>query len=470
MSTLRHSSFRLLLAGELISNFGDGIFLIALPWYVLAHHGGALLLGTVMTAYGAPRTALLIVGGHASDRYRPWTVMLWANCVRGAAVAALAATAASASAHELVLIGVAVVLGSAEGMFIPASEVIVPALLPRRELQAGNALISGTTQLSQLAGPAIGGLLVALVGPAQGFAIDAGTFAISALTLIGVKRDSPAPQAASSSSSRATDATTLRDVLGQPIVRLMLVTDALVNVGSTGMGRVALPALARGPMHLHASGYGALSAAMGAGLLLGTILAASTPPVRRPFRPLHPRTAADRSTDRSHPLHGRADPDSRDHGRRLRSYRDRKPAADHRAAAMGSAPTPRQAHWDPHARQRRDDAHLNPDRRTRNSSHRPAALLPVRRRHSRGCRTRPTQLTNLAPVRADKPKRCPTRQSNHSGVIGGRSARSRDTQPTSRNGPAFVTAGMSDALRRAASFARTATARSVQDGWSRAAA
>jgi hypothetical protein len=35
-----------LIAGELISNFGDGIFLIALPWFVLAHHGGTLLLGT----------------------------------------------------------------------------------------------------------------------------------------------------------------------------------------------------------------------------------------------------------------------------------------------------------------------------------------------------------------------------------------------------------------------------------------
>ena len=283
MSTLRHPSFRWLLAGELISNFGDGIFLIALPWYVLAHHGGALLLGTVMTAYGAPRTALLIVGGHASDRYRPWTVMLWANCVRGLAIAGLAATAASGSVHEPVLIVIAIVLGAGEGLFIPASEVIVPALLPGGELQSGNALISGTTQLSQLAGPALGGLLVALVGPAQGFAIDAGTFVISALTLVGVRRDAPRPRTAASCTTRASDPVTLRDILGQPIVRLMLLTDALVNLGSTGMGRVALPALARGPMHLGAGGYGTLSAAMGAGLLLGTILAASMPSVRRPF-------------------------------------------------------------------------------------------------------------------------------------------------------------------------------------------
>jgi MFS family permease len=283
MAPLRHPSFRLLLAGELISNFGDGIFLVALPWYVLAHHGGALLLGTILTAYGVPRTALLIVGGHASDRYRPWTVMLAANCARGLAVTAFVVTAATGTAHGPVLTVIAIVLGAGEGMFIPASSAIVPALLPADELQAGNALISGTTQLSQLAGPALGGLLVVLVGPADSFAIDAATFAVSALTLAGVRRDAPRPTTTAHPTNPAGNPVTLRDVLGQPIVRLMLVTDALVNLGSTGMSRVALPALAKGPMRLHASGYGALSAAMGAGLLIGTIIASSIPSARRPL-------------------------------------------------------------------------------------------------------------------------------------------------------------------------------------------
>jgi MFS family permease len=283
MTALRNQSFRLLLVGELISNFGDGIFLVALPWYVLAHHGGAFLLGTVLTAYGVPRTALLIVGGHASDRYRPWTVMLVANCARGLATAAFAVTVATGTTHSAVLALIAIVLGAGEGVYIPASSSIVPALLSRDELQAGNALISGTTQLSQLAGPALGGLLVAVIGPSDGFAIDAATFAISALTLAGIRRDARRPITTIRATDPTTGTVTLRHLLGQPIVRLMLVTDALVNLGSTGMSRVALPELAKGPMHLHASGYGALSAAMGAGLLLGTITAASTFRARRPF-------------------------------------------------------------------------------------------------------------------------------------------------------------------------------------------
>jgi len=236
-----------------------------------------------MTAYGLPRTALLVVGGHASDRYQPWSVMLAANCVRGLAVTAFAVAAATGTAHGAVLTVIAIVLGAGEGMFVPASSAIVPALVPSDELQSGNALVSGTTQLSQLAGPAIGGLLVAALGPTLGFAIDAATFAVSALTLAGITRSTRRPLATTKAEGQTGPTATLRHLLAQPIVRLILVTDALINLGSTGMGRVALPALARGPLHLSASGYGVLSAAMGAGLLLGTIAASSMPQARRPF-------------------------------------------------------------------------------------------------------------------------------------------------------------------------------------------
>ena len=70
------------MAGQLTSNVGDAFYAVALPWYVLATHGGPLLLGTVLAAYGIPRTALLLVGGHLSDRWRPWTVMMATDAVR----------------------------------------------------------------------------------------------------------------------------------------------------------------------------------------------------------------------------------------------------------------------------------------------------------------------------------------------------------------------------------------------------
>src|SRR5580658_5074719 len=93
LTPLRHRGFRLLAGGQFASNVGDAFYMVALPWYVLASHGGAILLGTVLVAYGIPRTVLLAVGGHASDRWRPWTVMMSTDTVRVAGAAALAVAA-----------------------------------------------------------------------------------------------------------------------------------------------------------------------------------------------------------------------------------------------------------------------------------------------------------------------------------------------------------------------------------------
>ena len=196
LAPLRHRGFRLLVGGQLASNAGDAFYAVALPWYVLAEHGGPLLLGTVLAAYGIPRTVLLAVGGHASDRWRPWTVMMTSDTVRAFAAAALAVAAASGPARAVVLVPIAAVLGAGEGLFLPGSFAIVPALLPDEELQAGNALASSVTQLATLAGPAVGGVLVAVLGPAPAFAVDAASFVVSAATLAGVRHAARAPVAA----------------------------------------------------------------------------------------------------------------------------------------------------------------------------------------------------------------------------------------------------------------------------------
>jgi hypothetical protein len=109
LAPLHHRGFRLLTASQLASNVGDSCYAVALPWYVLAEHGGALLLGTVLVAYGIPRTVLLAAGGHASDRWRPWTVMMSTDAARAIGVGALAGAAALGPARAAVLVPIAAV-------------------------------------------------------------------------------------------------------------------------------------------------------------------------------------------------------------------------------------------------------------------------------------------------------------------------------------------------------------------------
>jgi MFS family permease len=311
---LCHRGFRWFTAGQVASNVGDGLYAVALPWYVLASHGGALLLGTVLAAYGISRTALLFVGGHASDRWRPWTVMMSTDVVRAVALAALAVTATLGPPRAAILVPLAVVIGAGEGLFLPGSFAIVPALLPSEELQAGNALASGGTQLALLAGPAVGGVLVALAGAAPAFAIDAATFAVSAATLAMVRvaeRGIPAAAGAAGQPSGETPPATAETGPGtgaaapaasepagasgaghrtlwgmlrsERVLQITVLVSVAANLGLGGMSEVALPALAHGPLDSGAGGYGALLAAFGAGALLGTLVAGQVRQARRPF-------------------------------------------------------------------------------------------------------------------------------------------------------------------------------------------
>jgi predicted MFS family arabinose efflux permease len=327
LAPLRHRGFRRLVAGQFASNAGDACYAVALPWYVLAVHGGTLLLGTVLAAYGIARTAALAFGGAASDRWRPWTVMMTADSVRVIAVAAMAAAAATGPARAVVLVPIAAVLGAGEGFFLPGSFSIIPTLLPGDDLQAANALSSAGTQAATLAGPAIGGALVALLGPAPAFALDAASFVISAVSLAGVRsaerRPAPAARAAGPAEPLAPRATgelatpppagaavlappadgpapaavtppagpaasrpaapTLRAMLrSERVLQVMLLVTVVANLGIGGGTEVALPALAHGPLHAGAGGYGGLIAAFAAGALLGTLAAGRASRLRRP--------------------------------------------------------------------------------------------------------------------------------------------------------------------------------------------
>ena len=297
---LRHRGFRLLAGGQLASNVGDAFYAVALPWYVLSDHGGALLLGTVLAAYGIPRTLLLAVGGQASDRWGPWTVMMASDGVRVLAAVGLAVAAATGPARAVILVPIAVVLGAGEGMFMPGSFAIIPALLPDEDLQAGNALVSAGTQLATLVGPALGGAMVALIGPAPAFGLDAASFAVSALTLAGVraaKRTTRATSAAAPSPGGPTGPAPAQDTAtvagaraatvggllrAERVLQIGLLVTIVANLGSGGIDGVALPALAHGPFHTGAGGFGGLIAAFGGGALLGTLVSGHLGRLRRP--------------------------------------------------------------------------------------------------------------------------------------------------------------------------------------------
>ncbi|HUC14584.1 MAG TPA: MFS transporter, partial [Acidimicrobiales bacterium] len=181
LAPLKRRDFRLLWTGMAVSLLGDGIFLVAVAWqaYAISDHPSALALIGVATS--APQVAFLLVGGAVSDRFNRRAVLFWADAVRALAVAVLSALVAEGDARLFELCLVGAVIGTATAFASPAFEALVPQLVPETELTQANAIEQFVRPGAiQLAGPALGGVAVAVLHPWGSFALDAATFAFSA--------------------------------------------------------------------------------------------------------------------------------------------------------------------------------------------------------------------------------------------------------------------------------------------------
>jgi len=206
-SVFANRDFRLLFAGRSVSLLGDGIFLVALAWeaYTLSNAPTALsLLGIAMTV---PLVALLLFGGVISDRHRRRRVMLAADLLRALLLALLAALAATGTLRLWHMMVIVAIYGGAQAFFDPASDAILPELVCESELGQANALEQVVRPLAlRLAGPALGGVLVGVLGLGAAFMADAATFLVSAATLWSMSaRASLRPADGAARLERATD-------------------------------------------------------------------------------------------------------------------------------------------------------------------------------------------------------------------------------------------------------------------------
>jgi MFS family permease len=213
--------------------------------------------------------------------------MLAADAARCGLVVALVVLAAGHVASLALLGPVAALLGAGEGLFIPASVSVMPSLLEPEQLAAGNAINSAAVQAGGVAGPVLGGLLVAAAGPTPAFAVDAASFAVSALSLALVRlRPSPTaaggpagPVHADAAGQGRPRRTGTRDEDGvwsllrrSRLLQVIVVNVIAANLAFGGTFEVALPALAHA--RFGAGGYGALIACLGTGAVIGTLAAA----------------------------------------------------------------------------------------------------------------------------------------------------------------------------------------------------
>ena len=191
---MREPNYRRLFLGRTTSLVGDGIAPVAIAFAVLDLTGSATDLGLVLAAHSVPMIALLLVGGVVGDRVSPRVSMLGADLVRTVSTGIIAVLLLTGVAEIWQLALLYAINGAATAFFNPAANAIVPQLVPGRRLQEANALLNLSRHGGKVAGPALAGALLALGTPGTAFAIDAATFAVSTVCLVGVRAPGVRPE------------------------------------------------------------------------------------------------------------------------------------------------------------------------------------------------------------------------------------------------------------------------------------
>jgi len=285
-------NFRLLWSGEGISLLGDQFALIALPWLVLQLTGDALALGAVMALAGIPRALFMLIGGAFVDRFSPRVVMFASNLARMLLVAALSVLVLTGEVRFWMLYVFALSFGLADAFYFPGQSAIVPQILETDQLQAGNALVQGTAQLSLFLGPVLAGGLIALFGNSHhvagentpgangigaAFAIDALSFLASLWALWRMRICKPHTAAEHQSSVLTSIKEGLTYVWDSAVLRMLFVVMMAVNFLVIGPFEVGIPVMADTRLSEGAAAYGIIMSAFGGGALIGIILAGVLP-------------------------------------------------------------------------------------------------------------------------------------------------------------------------------------------------
>lgn len=282
--------YRLLFIGQSVSHLGDQFHLIALPWLVLSLTSDPLQLGAVLAMAGVPRALLMLVGGTFADRHSPRTIMLISDAVRFLLTTAIAAAILSGEAQLWMVYVLALGFGVVGGFFMPAAEATVPRLLEQDQLEGGNAAMMGAAQMAGFVGPMLAGVIIAAVGsggtagssasstPGVGvaFAIDAVSFAASALALL-LMRNIPAANVHGHTKAATDLVEGARYTWSNARLRVMIIAIGAANFLIMGPMFVGLPLIAQSRIPGGAAAYGAIMAAAGAGSLAGMLAAGALP-------------------------------------------------------------------------------------------------------------------------------------------------------------------------------------------------
>ncbi len=188
----RHREPALLVSGQTVSQFGDGVALVALTLLVLDTTHSASKLAWFAAARMTPLVAFLLVGGVIVDRFSRRLLLLISDVMRALLTAVLVIFIGFGILRFWELLAFGVLFGIFDAVFMPAITALTPEIVPEELLPAMNAVRPLSNNLmGNMIGPAVGGVIAA-ASTTWAIGVDCATFVVSATALFAMK-PTPAP-------------------------------------------------------------------------------------------------------------------------------------------------------------------------------------------------------------------------------------------------------------------------------------
>ncbi|WP_018259844.1 MFS transporter [Methylobacterium sp. WSM2598] len=273
---LHNSDFRLFGLARFLTGLAYQMQAVAVGWFVYDLTRSALALGLVGLASFAPAILGALVTGHVADTYDRRRIAALAYALIASSAAGLLALALSRHPPVWPVYALMVLTGGARAFANPATQALMPTLVPREQFGAAIAWNSSIWQSASVSGPALGGLLYAL-GPSVVFGLSAACFAVAAVAVGGIR---PRPAAAGRGPvSWATLLAGLTYIRSQPVVLGAITLDlvAVLLGGATAL----LPIYAQEVLRVGPLGLGLLRSMPAAGGVAMAVVLAHRPLARR---------------------------------------------------------------------------------------------------------------------------------------------------------------------------------------------
>jgi MFS family permease len=269
LEPLRVSTFRNLLVANLVSDIGTFMQNVGTAWLMVSLGAGPIYVALTQSAASLPYFLLALPAGSAGDIVdRRKLVLFTESWMMAVALIVVVLTIAGLMSPWLLLV-MTFALSAGDAFETPTWRAILPELVPKNDLAAASALNGIEFNLARAVGPALAGLIIAALGVATAFIVNAVSFAGVILVIARWKR-SFRKQTAPPETMKGATIAALRYVLHSPAIITVVVRTGIVMFFSSALFAL-LPTVAKS-VNDSAIGYGILLGCFGVGAIVGALV------------------------------------------------------------------------------------------------------------------------------------------------------------------------------------------------------